>query len=203
MISNYISIDRIIEKINRFKLPGGYWNLEEIKEWTYDALEAMGDKTAKVKATKQIEVVDNKAKIPADVQTIYSINDDTEKKLQEVLPNRELDSDTYLLNGGFIYTNLSDPSGNGRLTINYYTVPLDDNGNPLIPDNRYYISAIEAYLQYMIGKRAFYQGKILQQQFLMLEQEWNYCLPAAIASQKMDLLQDPKRFARIHNKFSL
>jgi hypothetical protein len=199
MVSNYITIDRVIEKINRFKIPGGYWNIEELKEWTYDALSAINDKTSRVRASKIIEIADNKTQIPADVESISTITDSNENILQEVLPYRDLDSETYLISNGYIYTNFD--SGTEVLTINYFTVPLDENGNPLIPDNKLYISAIEAYLQYMIAKRAFMQGKILGQQLQMLEQEWSFYLPAAIASQKMDIMQNPNRFGRIHNKF--
>lgn len=199
MIGNYITIDRIIEKINRFKIPGGYWNIEELKEWTYDALSAINDKTARVRASKVVEIVDNKAMVPADVEAIDTITNSSGTIIQEVLPHRDLDKETYLISNGFIYTNFD--SGKDNITINYYTVPLDENGNPLIPDNRLYISAIEAFLQYMISKRAFMQGKILQQQLQMVEQEWLFYLPAAINSQKMDVMKDPNRFGRIHNKF--
>jgi len=210
MIGEYISINRIIEKINRFKIPGGYWNIEELKEWTYDALSAINDKTVRIGATKIIEIIDNKGKIPADVEAIQSIVNNALKEsssdydksratMHEVLSHIPLEETTYIIVNGFIYTQLKEPKGS--LTIYYYTVPLDEEGNPLIPDNRLYISAIEAYLQYMIAKRAFMQGKILHQQLQMLEQEWAFYLPAAINSQKMDIMKDAKRFGRLHNKY--
>ena len=199
MIGNYIKIDRIIEKINRFKIPGGYWNIEELKEWTYDALSAINDQTARVRASKVIEIVDNKAKVPADIESISTITNSLGTVMQEVLPYRDLDKETYLISNGYIYTNFD--SGKETLTVNYFTVPLDEEGNPLIPDNRLYISAIEAFLQYMISKRAFMQGKILSQQLQMAEQEWLFHLPAAINSQKLEIMKDPNRFSRIHNKF--
>jgi len=200
MISNYISIDRVIEKINRFKIPGGYWNIEEIKEWTYDALGAINDKHSKIKSSCYIELYSNKGKIPAEVESINNvINKDTNKRLELVQPYKDLKENTYLINSGFIYTAMSNP--NSVLIVDYYTVPVDENGDPLIPDNRLYISAIEAFLQYMIAKRAFMQGKILANQLQMLEQEWLFYLPAAINSQKMDIMKDPKRFGRLANKF--
>jgi hypothetical protein len=203
MVSNYISVDRVIEKINRFKIPGGYWNIEELLEWVYDALDAINDRTSHVKATKDVEVIDNVAKIPIEVETlesIYTLKDGKKDiRLEEILPYKALSSSTYILNNGCIYTDLTE--GKGQLRFEYYSIPMDDEGRPLIPDNRLYISAIEAYLQYMIAKRAYFQGKILERQYLMLEQEWHFHLPAAQASQKMDLMKDPKRFASIHNKF--
>lgn len=203
MISNYIGIERIIEKINRFKIPGGYWNIEEIKEWTYDTLEAINDKYSRIKATQDVEIIDDMAKIPIEVESLESVYlvEDGEKtdKLEEILPYKSLTSTDYILNSGYIYTKLTDAKG--LLRLEYYTVPTDDDNSPLIPDNRMYISAIEAYIQYMIAKRAYFQGKILERQLQMLEQEWLYYLPAAQASQKLDILKDPNRFKRIHNKF--
>jgi hypothetical protein len=199
MISNYITIDRVIEKINRFKIPGGYWNIEELKEWTYDALGAINDKTVRIKTYCYIEIVDNKGKIPADVEVIDTVLTSEGKVLQENIPYKDLLKTEYEIHNGFIYTNFN--SGKDKLTVNYYTVPLDENGNPLIPDNRLYIAAIEAFLQYMIAKRAFMQGKILLQQLQMLEQEWLFYLPAAINSQKLDIMKDPNRFSKIHHRY--
>jgi hypothetical protein len=203
MISNYIGIERIIERINRFKISGGYWNIEELKEWTYDTLEAINNQYSRIKATTDVEIVDDKAKIPIEVESLESvyviIDGEKDRKLEEVLPYKKLDNYTYILNSGYIYTDLKE--GENLIRFEFYTVPLDDDDNPLIPDNRLYISAIEAYIQYMIAKRAYFQGKILERQLQMLEQEWLFYLPAAQASQKLDLMKDPKRFQSIHNKF--
>jgi hypothetical protein len=203
MISNYIGIERIIERINRFKISGGYWNIEELKEWTYDTLEAINNQYSRIKATTDVEIVDDKAKIPIEVESLESIyvivDGEKDRKLEEVLPYKKLDNYTYILNSGYIYTDLKE--GEDLIRFEFYTVPLDDDDNPLIPDNRLYISAIEAYIQYMIAKRAYFQGKILERQLQMLEQEWLFYLPAAQASQKLDLMKDPKRFQSIHNKF--
>lgn len=200
MVSSYTSIDTVIERINRFKIPGGDWNIEEIKEWTYEALSFMDKDYAKTPDSISLEIKNNMARIPAEIYSIRSVyNNADNKELKEVLPHRVMDESTYLIDAGYIYTSFS--SGKGNLLINYYTIPLDEDDKPLIPDNPYYLKAIESYLQYMIGKRSYFQGKILERQFFMLEQEWGFYLPAAIASQKMDIMKDPKRFSRIHNKF--
>lgn len=200
MITNYIKIDSILEKINRHHIPGGHWNLDEVKEWIYEALSKIDTPQARTKAMVTLEVADYKTRVPADVEVIQEvINTATECRIQHTLFDRELVDDTYLSNGGYLYFCFEA----GEVTLNYYTSPIDDDGNPLIPDNIYYVSAIESFILFMIGKRAFWQGKILQNQLGMLEQEWLFYLPAAQASQKMDILKDRKRFKRIHNKFLL
>lgn len=200
MITNYISIDSIIEKINRNHIPGGEWNLDEIKEWTYDALSKINTPQARIKSIVTLEVADCKTRVPADVEVIEKvINTEDETVIEKSIYNRELKDNTYISNGGYLYFNFDA----GEVTLNYYTAPIDDEGFPLIPDDNYYISAIESFILYMIGKRSFWKGKILQNQLAMLEQEWLFYLPAAITSQKMDIMKDSRRFRRISNRHLL
>lgn len=198
MVVNYITIDSLLERINRHSIPGGYWNLEEIKEWVYDAIRKLDDKQSTIKAEVDLEIIDSRVKIPADVETIQQViltEEDT--RLQEILYDRQLDSSTYIINAGYIYVDFET----GLITLQYYTIPVDENNRPLIPDNNYYISGIEAFVLFMIGKRAYWQGKILERQLSMLEQEWAFYNIAAPASQKMTIMKDRKRFRRIHNKY--
>lgn len=200
MITNYIGIDSIIEKVNRHPIPGAKWNIDEIKEWIYEALTKINTPQSRIKEIIKLDITDNKVKVPAEVEVIERIiNEDDESIIQLNLLDRELKDNTYISNGGFLYFNFIT----GRISLHYYTSPVDDDGSPLIPDNDYYISAIEAFILYNIGRRAFWEGKILQNQLLMLEQEWLFYLPAAIASQKMSIIKDSKRFRRIHNKHFL
>ena len=202
MMANYVSIDTVIEQLNRDYISGTHWNIDELKEWTYEALSKISTKISNVKAITEIEVIDGKAKIPAEVELIKRVvRIDTSEKteLHELLPNYDLDDYTYLLNEGFIHVNFEK----GLIELHFYTTPIDLEGRPMIPDTVYYKSAVVAFLQYKIGRRAYFAGKILENQLNHLEQEWYFYNSAAKANSKMKILQDSKRFRRLHNRFRL
>lgn len=202
MITNYVPIDSIIEQLDRDYIPGTHWNIEELKEWSYEALSKIDKKLSNIGVSDVIEVKDGKSKIPADVELLTKVFRDAESgkvEIFELLPGHELDDTTYIVNQGFIHVYFS----NGKLYLNYFTTPVDTEGRPMIPDTVYYKAAVTAYLQYKIGRRAFFAGKILQNQLTMLEQEWYFYNNSAKNEQRMDILQNSKRFRRLANKFRL
>ena len=199
MINNYISLDSIIEKINRFKIPGGYWNIDELKEWTYDALSAINTIEDKVELGAEIDIIDNKGLLPSNMTIIKGIYES-----ESMYPMTEIHIGEdfyqplqYKIFNGYIYTYTDFVTG--FVTINYLGHPEKDNA-PLIPDNRYYIKAIESFIKYKIGERSFWQSKIVTGQLHMLEQEWLFYLPAARNINKMDILNNSKKFRKISNR---
>jgi hypothetical protein len=89
----------------------------------------------------------------------------------------------YRFEGNHILTNLE----NGELVMQYWGVPIDDKGLPLIPDNESYIDACVWYC----CKQLSYQGfKFRNPEFNLsfLEQKWNrYCGQARADSRMPDL----------------
>lgn len=202
MITNYVNIDGVIEQLSREYISGTHWNLDELKEWTYEALNKIDRKLSNVLVTTNVEIKDGKAKIPAEVELLHLIKRVDDPHDYEVLalrPNQDLDNYTYVLDQGFIHVKFEK----GLLQIAYYTTPIDVNGNPMIPDTVYYKAAVLAYLQYKIGRRAYFAGKILQNQLTMLEQEWYFYNNSAKNEQRMDNIRNSRRFRKIHNKYNL
>lgn len=202
MVTKYVSIENIIEEINRVQIPNTYWNIEEIKEWTYKALSFIDTKQASIKASVIIEIIDGKGLIPASVEKIDRVVLDevnNTKELHYILAGEEINSDNYEINAGYIYVDFEE----GKLLLNYYTIPVDGENRPLIPDNAYYIKAVVSYIRFSLGERAYWQGKILERQLQMLETDWLFYLPAAQANQKMTILQSSKRFRKISNRHYL
>ena len=165
MTLNYVKIDYIIEKINSGNIPGTYWNLDEIKEWIYDALSKINTSKTKIYSKIQIEIIDSKGIIPGYVETLLKVWDNQDRELLQPFANNNITEGTYLINNGFIYVNYES----GYVNIEYYSFPIDSEGNPLIPDDNYFISAIIAYIRFKLGERAFFQGKMMQNQFQYLE----------------------------------
>ena len=199
MTTNYVGIERIIEEVNRVKIPNTYWNIDEIKEWTYRALSFIDTKLANIKASTIIEIIDNKGLIPPNVEIVDKVileEASGDKELHKILPTEELNNNNYDVNTGYIYVNFAE----GKVTLNYFTTPVDDQGRPLIPDDVYYIKAVVSFIRYRLGERAYWQNKILERQLNMLETDWYFYLPAARANNKMNILRDSKRFRKISNR---
>lgn len=202
MTTNYVGIERIIEEVNRVKIPNTYWNIDEIKEWTYRALSFIDTKLANIKASTIIEIIDNKGLIPPNVEIVDKVileDSNGDKELHKILPTQELNDSNYDVNTGYIYVNFAE----GKVTLNYFTTPVDDQGNPLIPDDVYYIKAVVSFIRYRLGERAYWQNKILERQLNMLETDWYFYLPAARANNKMNIMRDSKRFRKISNRHFL
>lgn len=197
MITNYVTIKTIIEKLNRFNIPGGYWNVEEIKEWTYDALSAINTLEDKVELGCNVEIKDGKGILPNNLTNIKEVLEgESNYPMESTDIGRQFDRDLqYKLYNGHIYTDFNE----GFVIINYLGFPEKDN-SPLIPDNRYYITAIESFIKYKIGERAYWENRILERQLQMLEQEWLFYLPAAQNSNKLNILKDSNKFRRISNR---
>jgi hypothetical protein len=198
MITNYITINTIIEKLNRFNIPGGYWNIEEIKEWTFDTLNSINTIEDKVEMSCNITITNGKGILPSNVSNIkYILEGETAYPMEETDIGREFNKELqYKIYNGYVYTDFDE----GYVIINYLGYPEKDN-SPLIPDNNYYIKAVESFIKYKIGERAYWQGKILERQFQMLEQEWLFYLPAAQNSNKLNILKDSNKFRRISNRY--
>ena len=194
---NYVHIDSILEKLRQAHIPGVYWNLGEIKEWVYEALSMISSRDGKIYNKISLDIVDNKVKIPVDVEYLDKVVHDG-IVLMEIGTDDYLTKTRYFINFGYIYLH-KDLENN--LDLYYNTAPLAEDGSPLIPDNDYYKNGILAYLRFKIGDRAYYQKKILERQRDKLEQEWNFYIKATQAHNKSRFLNDSKRFRRIAKRF--
>jgi hypothetical protein len=88
---------------------------------------------------------------------------------------------TYTINGCYIFTNFKT----GALELVYKAFPMDENGQPLIPDNVKYTQAIKAYIAEKIGQKMFMQGKLDGQRFGHLQKERDWYVGAATTSGLM------------------
>lgn len=195
--NNYVHIDRILEKLGEVHIPGTYWNLGEIKTWIYEALTSISTKDGNVYTKTTLDIVDNKVKIPVEVEFLDKVVYD-EYIVHEVGANEVMTKNKYFVNFGYIYLHNELV---GSLDLYYYTTPLSSDGTPLIPDNPYYIKGVLAYLRHKISDRAFYEKKILRQQRDMLEQEWLFYIKATQANNKSKFFKDPNRFRRKFKRF--
>lgn len=69
------------------------------------------------------------------------------------LPPREL---AFKTQGRVIYTSFP----HGKVEIAYKSIPVDDNGYPMLPDNENFLAALEAYIKKQVFTVKFDTGKI-------------------------------------------
>ena len=195
---NYVNVDFIIEKLHTEKIPGTHWTESEVKEWIYDALSKINAVKSKIYDNVQIEIIDGKGLIPAYIEAIDKVCNEDELELFQPVANKKLQNNTYLIDFGHIYTNFES----GFITMYYFKFPIDDNGDPLIPDKSYFIEAILYYLKYKLAERAWFEDLILERQFRYIEQKWLFYLPSAQASSKRSIYKNTKRFRSYNNRFT-
>lgn len=166
----FVTIDYIIEELNRKPLPGMSYNPEELNEWAWQALTFIGTKIQNIEASKILEVKNGRALLPNNIQEFGNIIEYTSGYSMDELPlEADFTDMSYKLNNGYVYTSFSE----GVIQVNYFAFPTDE-GKVLIPDNLYFIKAVESYIRMQLGERLFWMNKILGNQLQMLKNEWSY-----------------------------
>ncbi len=193
VIEDYTSYKEALERYNRMPIPNVSYNIEEIKEWTWEAMEKLNAANQYVVLKDTFNIEGHRVKIPQGCVNIQRITDTGSGQEYEPLNNEEeYRLFTYKIFDGFIYTDQED----GQIDILYESFPIDDSGNPLIPDNEYYISAIEWFYRYKLATRGYFLGVLVGQQFQLAEREWHFYAAGAVNKTKMMQESRMKKFYR-------
>ena len=185
MISNYTTLDLILERLNTTKIPGQDISKAEIKEWTWEALSKIGAISEFINTTIEIEIIDGKGQLPSTIHTLYQVQEGSSGfDMDEVDANQDYRELSYKLNAGFIFTSFET----GSVLLQVAIFPVDDNNDPLIPDDVYFISAVVAFNRFKLGEISFLQGKLDGNRFNYLERQWMFYCPAAKNASKMPSL---------------
>lgn len=183
----YTSIERVVENVIRDTGFTDEISWPDIVEWVFIAQELINVPNAYVRRVTDgsdgnyppIEIVNYRGELPCDYHRLIDIREYCNK-----LPVRYetgnfhtsnnmpmaigVDSITITMNDNYIFTNIET----GQLELEYWAFPTDENGLPMIPDDVFYIRAIEAYLTERIGRKMWIQGKIAKDVYQQFEQDW-------------------------------
>lgn len=197
IIEDYTNYKEALERYNRTPIPNVSYNIEEIKEWTWEAMEKLGAANQYIVLNDTFNIEGHRVKIPDACINIQRIVDTGSGQEYEPLNNdEEYRLFTYMISDGYIYTDQED----GKIDILYESFPINDNSEPLIPNTEYYVSAIEAFYRYKLATRGYFLGKLVGQQFQLAEREWHFYAGAAVNSTKMMQGSRMKKFYRRHFK---
>lgn len=196
LTGQYISINRIVERIYKSGLNPDNIYYDDIVEWVGEAIAKIGVSYAfKEVVSPEIVVADYRASLPTDLVSIYSVREyDNQYPMVEIsgsfrpehedsnLPN---DNDPtmlgYFVNNGYIFTNFEE----GSIEIDYKAFVTDDDGCPKIPDDERYITAVVSYCEYQLARKMWLQDKLSDKKFQMLEQDWLFYVNSAKTKSHM------------------
>jgi len=193
---NYVGINRIVEQVYKSGLNTDEINFYDIIEWVGEAILKIGVQYAYLEKVTNgvgtmpapIEVVDYKAALPVGIVSIQGVRDyDTKTALiaeagsfrswggsNNLLPG-ESPMASYRVEDGYIYTNIEEAT----LEISYTAFATDSNGYPMIPDDERYISAVRAYVMYVIAYRLWLQDKLDDKKYQEIERNWLFYVKSA------------------------
>jgi len=152
---NLISSKSIVAKVYRdFNVPVGDWELDAI-EWIGEGLSAIGGYKQSIDKSALLEISSFKAQLPYDYvsmrKVVYSKNKNTLEEFREGMKDkldystepfnrandvnnisnaRQISKDDYMIDHNYIKLGFEE----GYIYIAYKSIPLDNEGYPMVPD---------------------------------------------------------------------
>jgi len=213
MITGYISAKTVIAKLYRDL--GINEEIPEISiyEWIAESLSLIGAYSQYDEVSDCIELVSGKAKVPCGFYKLvdirykgypvhWSTNTNASnyqcENCQIPLCSNGVCDYTFYMNDNYIITNIGlAEETNENICIVYLSIPLDDEGYPMVPDDVYYTKAIVAFITYMLDYQDFRKGKITDKVFQYSKSEWEFYVNSARASALMPNLAKLERLKNI------
>lgn len=129
-------------RLDRFRLGGSSW-MAELPEFIGEAIMSIGIGVAPEPVWEKVDIVDYKARLPCKDFQIITIqyNDKHYRKVSDVRGAKHGANYGWSLTPHYIITHVED----GDLYIKYNTIPIDNDGEPLIHGEFNYVEAVTFY----------------------------------------------------------
>lgn len=198
MITDYLKASTFIERYQFAPFPGVTFNKAEVEEWIFELLRQIGTDTQSALIDAKVDVKNGKAKLPSGIQQLKSITEESSMyPMQELFGSQKFVSLSYKLYRGYLYTDFDE----GTIIVTYVGNPIDEYGNPEVPNEQYYISAVDAYIRYKMSMKAYMQKKISLNEVEIFRTSSDYYLITARASNKEISPRKQTAFAKLRNRF--
>ena len=166
--------------------------MERVIKYAADFMQIVGVPKMFDNKTAKLEVTKYKAELPCDFYSILGVRmSDSHIAFRATTDIYHLSDDkepadnyrdlTYKLQGNYIFTSIEE----GEIEISYLSIPVDDEGLPMIPDNVKYINALELYIKKRLFTILFDQQKLHQSVLQNVQQEYAW----AVGQAQNDLIK--------------
>jgi hypothetical protein len=211
-ITRYLPIQTVVNRLYRQLGINTEINESEVIEWTSDALLMIGSYYQFVEKSECLELIDGKAKLPCG---FYKLVDIAYQGFPVSWATNQMASNyqcegcqipqcctefTFYINNDYLITNINSTNGspdNTNICIVYLSVPVDDNGYPMIPDDIYYMRALESYVTYRMDYREWRKGKLADKVYKDSEAAWLFYVNSARGSANMPNIAELEKLKNI------
>lgn len=198
-IFNTTSVKSVLAKLYRdLALEDPNYELDFV-EWCGEALEFIGSFGQMDQRVAEVHIENHKGYLPLGLvniqqvkhnDCIISYNPSSYFGHCEDSPNLKAQtSEHYTLNPDFIYTSFEE----GTLKVSYLSIPIDEEGFPLIPDNQYFKEALFWYCYRQLLLRG-YQSKVPEINYFFADEKWRFYCSGARNKMNYPSLDQYERF---------
>ncbi len=143
-VIKYTNIREVADRITQHPLLKDI-SFDIIVQHTVDFMRLLGFEQLYVDQIGTVDVVNYRAKLPCGLLRIDSVRtvDGIYLKAMSSSFQGTLEDPAYKVKGDYLFTNIEECT----LEIAYKSMPVDEDGYPLIMDNSYFLLALEAYIK--------------------------------------------------------
>lgn len=185
-----VSILQIADRINRHPMMTDI-PLETIVDYTIDFIGIVGLPEFFDEKTAVVKIENYRGVLPCDFVEMIQVRSMTHKPIyyraatdtfhfSNIKHVKSIDP-TYKIQGNIIFTS----NEKGDIEISYQSIGVDEHGFPLIPDDRKFMTALEAYIKYQHFTIKFDEGIISPQVLDRAAQEYTWAVGRCESGFKM------------------
>lgn len=161
----YTNIRRVLDDIHDHPMLNNV-TLEQVVRYTIKFISKHGYSKLYQDKQEEVEIHDFRGLLPCDLISIIQVKDDKSGICLRSMTDSFIPKDeafrhsheelSFKTQGRVIFTSFPE----GKVTVAYKAIPVDDEGFPLLIDNETYLDALEAYIKKQVFTVKFDQQKI-------------------------------------------
>lgn len=195
---NYTKIETVLDRILRHPLLSDL-TLEAAVQYTVDFIGIVGLPSVYKDKEAIVEIENYRGILPCDLIAINQVrNGNIYLKAMTSTFKDPNNTNSFKTQGNVIYTSFKE----GNVEVSYKSIPVDDNGFPLIPDNSKFLKALELYIKKEWFTILFDMGKINPAVLQNTQQEYAFKVGQLTNEFTMPSISEMESITNILNSYT-